>query len=33
MAAQNGHLDCLTYAHENGCEWDEDTCNYMRDKV
>jgi hypothetical protein len=19
-------LDCLKYAHENGCEWDEDTC-------
>ena len=20
-AAENGHLDCLKYAHENGCEW------------
>jgi hypothetical protein len=20
-AAENGHLDCLRYAHENGCEW------------
>jgi hypothetical protein len=25
-AAGNGHLDCLKYAHENGCIWDEDTC-------
>ena len=25
-AAKNGHLDCLKYAHENGCPWDEDTC-------
>ena len=22
-AAYNGHLDCLKYAHENGCPWDE----------
>ncbi|KAK3247117.1 hypothetical protein CYMTET_43343 [Cymbomonas tetramitiformis] len=21
-AASNGHLDCLRYAHENGCPWD-----------
>ena len=21
-AAENGHLECLKYAHENGCEWD-----------
>jgi hypothetical protein len=21
-AAGNGHLDCLQYAHENGCPWD-----------
>ena len=21
-AAQNGHLECLQYAHENGCHWD-----------
>jgi hypothetical protein len=20
----NGHLDCLKYAHENGCEWNKD---------
>ena len=25
-AASNGHLDCLQYAHENGCDWDEWTC-------
>ena len=23
-AAHNGHLECLKYAHENGCPWDED---------
>ena len=23
-AAYNGHLECLKYAHENGCPWDED---------
>lgn len=21
-----GHLDCLQYAHENGCPWDHETC-------
>ena len=26
LAAKNGHLECLKYAHENGCPWDEDTC-------
>jgi hypothetical protein len=25
-AAEKGHLDCLKYAHENGCDWDEQTC-------
>ena len=25
-AAENGHLECLKYAHENGCPWDEMTC-------
>ena len=25
-AALNGHLDCLRYAHENGCCWDKRTC-------
>ncbi len=20
-AAKNGHLECLVYAHENGCRW------------
>lgn len=24
-AAMNGHLDCLKYAHENGCPWDSQT--------
>ena len=27
-AAYSGHLDCLKYAHENGCPWDEWTCIY-----
>jgi hypothetical protein len=22
-----GHLECLKYAHENGCEWDRYTCS------
>ena len=26
-AAKNGYLDCLMYAHENGCPWNE-TCKY-----
>ena len=26
-AAKSGHLECLKYAHENGCPWDEDTCS------
>ncbi|ATZ80151.1 ankyrin repeat domain-containing protein [Bodo saltans virus] len=25
-AAINGHLECLKYAHENGCPWDSNTC-------
>ena len=25
-AASNGHLECLKYAHEHGCPWDELTC-------
>ena len=24
-SARYGHLDCLRYAHENGCPWNEDT--------
>ena len=24
-AAKNGHLQCLRYAHENGCHWNERT--------
>ena len=23
----NGHLNCLKYAHENGCSWDISICN------
>ena len=26
-AARNGHLECLKYAHENECPWDEETCS------
>ena len=22
----NGHLECLKYAREHGCPWDEETC-------
>jgi hypothetical protein len=25
-AAAKGHIECLKYAHENGCPWKEDTC-------
>ena len=25
---QSKHLDCLKYAHENGCEWGKNTCIY-----
>ena len=25
-AAENGQLECLKYAHEHGCPWDEQTC-------
>ena len=28
LFAKGGHLDCLKYAHENGCPWDEGTCSY-----
>ena len=24
-AASRGHIECLKYAHENGCPWNEDT--------
>jgi hypothetical protein len=27
-AARYGHLDCLKYAHENGCEWNSDLIAY-----
>ena len=26
-AKKYGHLECLQYAHENGCPWDEWTCS------
>ena len=26
--ALNGHLECLKWAHESGCPWDERTCSY-----
>ena len=25
IAAEKGHLECLKYTHENGCEWDPET--------
>ena len=25
-AAVGGHIECLKYAHENECPWDEKTC-------
>ena len=28
LAAKNGNLKCLKYAHENGCPWDKYTCAY-----
>ena len=28
MQQKNGHLDCLKYAHENGCQQNEETCAY-----
>ena len=24
--SRKGHFECLKYAHENGCPWDEWTC-------
>jgi len=27
-ATVDGQLECLKYAHENGCPWDERTCNF-----
>jgi hypothetical protein len=29
-AAKNGHFDCLKYARENGCPWDEWVMEYAR---
>ena len=26
QASKGGHLECLRYARENGCPWDEKTC-------
>ena len=31
-AASNGHLECLKYAHEHGCPWDELTCRGAAEK-
>jgi hypothetical protein len=28
LAATNGHLECLKYAHENDCSWDKWICAY-----
>eukprot|EP01112_Ceratiomyxa_fruticulosa_P015766 TRINITY_DN4685_c0_g1_i2.p1 TRINITY_DN4685_c0_g1~~TRINITY_DN4685_c0_g1_i2.p1 ORF type:complete len:138 (-),score=27.87 TRINITY_DN4685_c0_g1_i2:1117-1530(-) len=30
--AGNGHLGCLKYTHENGCEWDSRTMQIAYDK-
>jgi hypothetical protein len=32
FAAKNGHLECLKYAHEQGCPWDKNTCVHMLQK-
>ena len=32
MADINRHLECLVYAHENGCEWDIWTCAWAAKK-
>ena len=26
LCCEFGHLECLKYAHENGCPWNEETC-------
>ena len=31
-AAKYGELECLKYAHENGCPWDEETCASAAEK-
>jgi hypothetical protein len=28
LAARNGHLHILQYAHANGCPWDKRTCQF-----
>lgn len=25
----NNHIECLKYAHENGCDWDSTVCTYL----
>jgi hypothetical protein len=32
LAAKGGHLECLVYAHENGCAWDSYTCAFAAEK-
>ena len=32
IAAENGHLDVLKYAHQNGCPWNKYTCAYAASK-
>ncbi len=27
LQLKTGHLECLRYAHENGCPWGENTCH------
>jgi hypothetical protein len=26
--AVNGYLSCMIYAHDNGCQWDQNSCYY-----
>ena len=31
--AVNGYLNSMVYAHENGCQWDSDTCLFSRNNL